>query len=57
MWWWCSLEKDIAAVVVGWDKQFNYYKVCKAANLIRYRDCEFISTNQDVSNLVHVIFY
>eukprot|EP00729_Bicosta_minor_P015660 gene15660-13865_t len=55
-----TLEKDIAAVVVGWDKQFNYYKVCKAANLIRYRDCEFISTNQDLMllaeyNQLHLI--
>ena len=41
------LTKDVVAVVCGLDTQFNYYKICKAANLIRYRNCEFVATNQD----------
>jgi hypothetical protein len=37
-----SLPTDYFAVVVAWDTKFNYYKLCKAANLVRYRGLELV---------------
>lgn len=45
-----NLEKDIGAVVCGWDSGFNYFKMAKAGSLIRYRDCPLICTNKDLAS-------
>jgi len=40
--------EDVAAVVVGEDFRFNYYKVTRAANYLRQNPkCLFVSTNPD----------
>uniref|UniRef100_A0A183CB95 C-type lectin domain-containing protein n=1 Tax=Globodera pallida TaxID=36090 RepID=A0A183CB95_GLOPA len=37
----------VGAVVVGYEKYFNYLKLMKAANYLRNEDCLFVATNED----------
>ncbi|KAK6053481.1 phosphoglycolate/pyridoxal phosphate phosphatase family protein [Cooperia oncophora] len=41
-----ELTEDVA-VVVGYEKHFNYHKLMKAANYLRQRHCLFLATNED----------
>lgn len=38
---------DVKAVVVGFDKYFNYVKLCKATVYLNNPDCTLIATNTD----------
>lgn len=41
-------DKDIGAVIVGFDRNINYYKIQYATLCIRENEnCEFIATNCD----------
>lgn len=44
-------EKEVGeyqAVVVGWDRGFNFYKLCYASLCLQLnKDCKFIATNND----------
>lgn len=41
-------KNKYSAVVVGWDNQFNTYKLAKACAILKYqKKCKFISTNND----------
>ncbi|KAI6170375.1 hypothetical protein M3Y97_01160800 [Aphelenchoides bicaudatus] len=45
-----ELEEDVeqvGAVVVGYEKHFNYIKLMKAANYLQKEDCMFVATNED----------
>jgi len=45
-----ELEEEIdqvGAVVVGYEKHFNYLKLMKAANYLQEEDCLFMATNED----------
>eukprot|EP01120_Amphizonella_sp_Union-15-10_P010747 TRINITY_DN4412_c0_g1_i3.p1 TRINITY_DN4412_c0_g1~~TRINITY_DN4412_c0_g1_i3.p1 ORF type:complete len:229 (+),score=38.54 TRINITY_DN4412_c0_g1_i3:75-761(+) len=42
-----ELDKDIGAVVIGWDHHFNYYKLGYAKLLITEQNCLFVATNTD----------
>jgi len=45
-----ELEEEldqVGAVVVGYEKHFNYLKLMKAANYLQNEDCMFIATNED----------
>ncbi|KAL3125017.1 hypothetical protein niasHT_000708 [Heterodera trifolii] len=41
-----KLER-VGAVVVGYEKYFNYLKLMKASNYLRNEDCMFVATNED----------
>jgi len=41
------LEKNVGAVLVSYEKYFNYLKLLKATNYLRDRNCLFIATNED----------
>jgi len=38
---------NVGAVVVGYEKHFNYIKLMKAANYLQDEDCHFVATNED----------
>lgn len=38
---------EVGAVVVGYEKHFNYHKLMKAANYLQEKDCLFVATNED----------
>lgn len=38
---------NVGAVVVGYEKHFNYHKLMKAANYLQQRHCLFLATNED----------
>ncbi|KAK5978368.1 PhosphoGlycolate Phosphatase [Trichostrongylus colubriformis] len=40
-------EAEGRAVVVGYEKHFNYKKLMKAANYLKHRHCLFLATNED----------
>jgi phosphoglycolate phosphatase len=45
-----DLEEEVdqvGAVVVGYEKYFNYLKLMKAANYLQEEDCLFVATNED----------
>jgi len=42
-----SVDADIGAVVVGFDRHLNYYKIQYAQRCIRHLGAEFIATNTD----------
>lgn len=45
-----ELEEDldqVGAVVVGYEKHFNYLKLMKAANYLQEEECLFVATNED----------
>lgn len=39
--------ENVGAVVVGYEKYFNYLKLMKAANYLQDEDCLFVATNED----------
>ncbi|KAI1720893.1 haloacid dehalogenase-like hydrolase domain-containing protein [Ditylenchus destructor] len=39
--------ENVGAVVVGYEKYFNYLKLMKAANYLQQEDCLFVATNED----------
>jgi phosphoglycolate phosphatase len=44
---------DVDAVVVGWDRSFNFYKLCFASLCLQANDhCLFVATNKDSANKV-----
>ncbi len=46
----CCPSPQIGAVVVGWDRNINYYKMQYGLTcLLENEDCLFIATNTDVS--------
>lgn len=40
-------KKDVGAVIVGFEKYFNYVKLIKAANYLQNENCLFLGTNED----------
>ncbi|CAJ0586047.1 unnamed protein product, partial [Mesorhabditis spiculigera] len=40
-------REHVAAVVVGYEKHFNYQKLMKAANYLKRRETLFVATNED----------
>ena len=43
----CKLEKNVGAVLVGFDGHFNFTKLVKAASYLRNPNCVYIATNGD----------
>lgn len=44
-----DLDKDVSAVVVGFDHYFNYPKLVTGTTYVEQHGCEFICTNDDAS--------
>jgi len=42
-----DIDHDVGAVVVGFDRHFNYYKIQYAQLAINENKAEFIATNMD----------
>ncbi|KAL1233830.1 Phosphoglycolate phosphatase [Trichinella pseudospiralis] len=42
-----NLEKDVSAVVVGFDPHISYAKIMKASSYLKNKDCLFVATNED----------
>lgn len=42
-----EIPANVGAVVVGYEKYFNYLKLMKAANYLQSEECLFLATNED----------
>jgi phosphoglycolate/pyridoxal phosphate phosphatase family enzyme len=47
-----DLDKDIGAVVIGFDAEFNYLKLAVAGLLLSRPECMFLTTNDDIYDLI-----
>jgi len=44
---------DIGAVICGWDRSFNFYKLCYASLILQVnRNAKFIATNRDAADRI-----
>lgn len=42
-----KLDKDVAAVIVAFDADFSFIKLCKAVNYLKNENVKFYATNSD----------
>ena len=47
-----SMDQDIAAVVMGFDAEFNYLKLTISGLLLKRPECMFLTTNGDIYDLI-----